>query len=187
MTGAEATLLAGIVAGVSAAAAAGFAALGTYQATERAARVQSQQEDRKRLCDAYIDLIWLAQMTMVQVESARSRTVVDVGADAAGVDYADEVRIRARVQALGSAAVRSRLLSWSTSLLYFRIALGQLNEIAGSPTSGRPPDFPMQNWRSIRADVENRRVALRSQTEALEALVRSELDLDNRPLAIPAI
>ena len=172
---------------MSAAAAAGFAASGTYRATERAAKAQGQQEDRNRLYEAYIDLVWLVQMTMVQVESARPRIVLNFEAGPPGVEYADEVRIKARVQALGSSAVRSRLLSWSTAFLYFRIALGQLNEIAGGPTNDRPPDFPIQNWRSIRADVENRRVALRLQTEELESLVRRELDLDTRPLAIPAV
>jgi len=185
MTGAEATLLAGVVAGVSAAAAAGFAALGTYKATDRSVDAQRQHEDRRRLVEAYVDLVWLVQTNMSQVEAARPRIVVSNLDTSPEVAYIEETRIRARVETLGSAAVRSRLLSWLSARIYFTIALGQLDEIAGGPDKDRPANFPAEQWAPIRADLEARRVALRVATEALENLVRAELELDTSPLAIP--
>jgi|HubBroStandDraft_6_1064221.scaffolds.fasta_scaffold185860_3 hypothetical protein len=177
VTGAEATLLAGIVGGVSAAAAAGFAAFGTYRATNRTVTAQRQQEDRNRIAQAYIDLLGLVQTKMTQVDVTRPQLVIVAPAEVADVSFADEARIRAQIEAVGSSSVRSKLFEWRAALLSFRIAVGDLDEIAGYPSGQRPSEFPASEWRTLSDKMQAQRTLVHDLTKELENLVRTELAL----------
>jgi hypothetical protein len=168
VTGAEATLLAGIVGGVSAAAAAGFAAFGTYRATNRTVTAEGQQEDRNRIAQAYIDLLWLVQPKLTQVDVTRPQLVIVAPAEVADVSIADEAKIRARIEALGSSAVRSKLFEWRAALLSFRIAVGHLDEIAGYPSGQRPSEFPASEWRTLSGEMQTQRGLVHNLAKELE-------------------
>lgn len=176
MTGAEATLLAGLVGGGSAVLAAGLATFGTYRVTTRSVDAQTTRAREERLAEAYIDLVWLIHTAMFHVARTRQPQFVTTDQpDSPMVASAEEWRIRARVQAIGSEAVRTRLREWHNTAIRFNGFGGELNQMSGGPGAPKPPDVPDHVWQPISEQMDEARVRLIDQALDLERAIRSEL------------
>lgn len=175
MTGAEATLLAGLVGGGSAVLAAGLATFGTYKVTTRSITAQTAQAREARLADAYIDLLWLVHNVMIRVEATRPRVVLSPEPELPEFSSAEEARIRARVRAIGSAPVRNQLQQWQATVMGFRFSVGELDQMAGTPGGPKPASAPVELWAPISKEMNDARERLRGQAVALERAVRAEL------------
>jgi hypothetical protein len=177
----DSTVIAGIVGGGSAVLAAGIATLGTYKVTSRSISGEKARDRDARLADTYIDLIWLVHSTMVRVESARPKVKYFGDPDIPVISPADEARIKARVQTIGSSNVRDRLTDWRRALNMFRVTLGILDEIAGGRDLPMPPGGDAQEWERLMSDLTNYRISLRALTNELEDAIRSEVAPDHLP------
>ena len=182
MTGGETALLAASIAGGAAVVAALGATYGTYKVTDRSIKAQADRDREQRLVEACADLMWLVYCVMAKVEQQRPRfEFVDEPEDVPDISIAEETRIKARVQTLGSANVRNHLELWRAMLNGFRMPLGLLDEIAGGP--GKPlPNVDRQEWAGLMLEMNDRREALRDIAAELEAAVRAELT-DDKVLA----
>ena len=181
MTGAEAAVIAGLVGGGSAVLAAGIATIGTYKVTNRSITAEVERAREERLAEAYIDLMWLVHSVMAWVEITRPRVHLTNQPDPPSeISYSDETQIKARVQAIGTTAVRDRLALWRAMLTGFRLAVGELDAMAGGPGEPKPPDLPVGQWLPISSEMNERREALRELTIELEIAVRREL-VDEEP------
>ncbi len=128
MTGAEATLLAGLVGGGSAVLAAGLATFGTYKVTNRSIAAQARSEGQERLTEMYTDLMYLLHSVMASVEATRARVRLSNRVIPSSLSPAEQSRIGARVETLAAESIRRRLPPWQSKVLMFNIGVGQLDE-----------------------------------------------------------
>lgn len=171
----EATIIAGAIAGGAAALAAGLASLGTYKASKSAVQEQRGLARDERVTDAYVDLLSLVRTVMIWVDDARPKVRISPRPVSPAIDEAEEIRIRSKVRALGSAEVRASLERWQGHLVAFRVGVGMLDEIAGGVDLPKPDDFPVSEWQGVSKDMHEARDQLRSDTDELEEAVRKEL------------
>jgi hypothetical protein len=176
MTGGETALLGAAIGGGAALIGALGATFGSYKVTDRSIAAQVARDREQRLVEAYTDLIWLVYCVMVRVEMERPRMGLGGAPDnVPEITIIEETRIKTKVQAIGSTAVRDKLDLWRAMLNGFRLPLGLLDEIAGGPSLPRPDGADGREWAGLMADMNERREALRDMSLELEAAVRSEL------------
>ena len=182
MTGGETALLAAALVGALG------ATFGTYKVTNRSIEAQRTREREERLVDAYSDLILLVHCAMAKVERERPRVAFRGDAD----EYPDmgineETRIKTRVQAIGSTAVRNKLELWRAMLSGFRMSVGILDEISGGAGRPRPESASVQEWAGLMSEMHERREALRDLSVELEESVRAELTGEVVPVEFPSV
>jgi hypothetical protein len=176
MTGGETTLLAAAVGGGAAVLAAAGAAFTTYKVTNRSITAQRENEREKRPAEAYIDLLMLIHVTMVKVKTERpSSGMADpTPEEMSEITPTEEARIKARVQAVGSAPVRNKL---QTVARYTRrvSASARASGRAGGRGQPRPEGMPAKEWAALMQDMNERREGLRDITVELEEAIQCEL------------
>jgi hypothetical protein len=184
ISGAEATVIAGIVGAGSALLSASLATFGTYKVTNRSIRSQEERARQERLAEAYIDLQWFVFTEMSRVNNLREpwrlspvELLLPNVNESPVEDSADELRIMSRVRLVGGPIVRARLSEWSSSVVLFRLAVWNLDRIAGNlgPRPLRLKNVPADVWQPQMHEMHEIWAHLHTQASALEKAMRGEL------------
>lgn len=168
----------GVIAAGGAIVGSAVTGLITYRVTNRQVLAEDRRLREARLAETYVDLVRMVHTAMAQVEQTRPRVHLSPASEPPpSISFDEEAAIKARLEAFGSHPVREAFVQWRGSLNFFKLAVGELDNLAGGPGLPRPEHVSASDWSGISNEMTRCRDSMRASTLEVEQLVRDELDV----------
>jgi hypothetical protein len=156
----------------------------TYKVTNRQIQAEDRRVREQRLADAYVDALRIVRTAMAAVEQVRPHFRMSPEPEKVPpLSFDEEATIKARLDVFGSHVVRELFIAWRGRLNFFRLAVGELNELAGGPELPRPDYVAVADWAPLSREMNESRDQMRGFILDIERQMRKELGVVDPELA----